>query len=109
MRLQRVSIDWTAFTAILFNVTMLLLLLGILGAFGAEDGDPLCQMLRSPEHCLLSKEGDVTIGGVFSIHSQISSPLLSFTDTPNSLTCSRYYMGLLYGLSSSRCILKATV
>uniref|UniRef100_A0A8C4ZNA9 Olfactory receptor C family, h1 n=1 Tax=Gadus morhua TaxID=8049 RepID=A0A8C4ZNA9_GADMO len=46
-------------------------------------------MLRSPEHCLLSKEGDVTIGGVFSIHSQISSPLLSFTDTPNSLTCSR--------------------
>ena len=88
---------------------MLLFLLGILGAFGAEDGDPLCQMLLSPEHCLLYKTGDVSIGGVFSLHSQISSPLLSFTDAPKSLTCSRYYIGL-YGLSFFyRCILNATV
>ena len=73
---------------------MLLFLLGILGAVAAEERDPLCQTLRSPEHSLLSKEGDITIGGVFSIHSHISSPLLSFTDTPKSLNCSRYYMGL---------------
>ncbi|KAJ3591117.1 hypothetical protein NHX12_009064 [Muraenolepis orangiensis] len=68
---------------------MLLFLLGIMGAFGAEERDPLCHLLRSPEHPMLSKEGDITIGGVFSIHRQISSPLLSFTDTPKSLNCSR--------------------
>ncbi|KAM3874689.1 uncharacterized protein ACN63O_024683 [Diretmus argenteus] len=46
-------------------------------------------MLGSPEFPLLSKEGDITIGGVFSIHSQITNPPLSFTDTPEPLKCSR--------------------
>ncbi|XP_037317044.2 extracellular calcium-sensing receptor-like [Pungitius pungitius] len=46
-------------------------------------------MLGSPEFPLLSKEGDITVGGAFSIHSQVSKPLLSFTNDPESLTCSR--------------------
>lgn len=88
------------FTVVHSNVTMLLFLLGIVGVtFGVEENDLLCHLLRSPEHPLLSKEGDITIGGVFSIHNQISSPLLSFTDTPKSLNCSRYCMGLLDELS----------
>uniref|UniRef100_A0A6Q2X988 G-protein coupled receptors family 3 profile domain-containing protein n=1 Tax=Esox lucius TaxID=8010 RepID=A0A6Q2X988_ESOLU len=48
----------------------------------------VCQMLGNPEFPLLSKEGDVTIGGAFSIRSKISEPPLSFTDTPQPLTCS---------------------
>ncbi|XP_074496724.1 extracellular calcium-sensing receptor-like [Sebastes fasciatus] len=45
-------------------------------------------MLGSPEFPLLSKEGDVTIGGVFAIHNPISKPPSFFTDTPEPLTCS---------------------
>uniref|UniRef100_A0A3B3BUS2 Olfactory receptor C family, g12 n=1 Tax=Oryzias melastigma TaxID=30732 RepID=A0A3B3BUS2_ORYME len=37
---------------------------------------------------LLSKEGDVMIGGAFSIHSKIAQPSLSFTEKPTPLTCS---------------------
>ncbi|KAM3874678.1 extracellular calcium-sensing receptor-like [Diretmus argenteus] len=61
---------------------------GLFGAFRAEGKSPFCEILRSPELPLLSKEGDVTIGGAFSIHSKITQPPLSFTDTPTHLTCS---------------------
>ncbi|XP_068173045.1 extracellular calcium-sensing receptor-like [Antennarius striatus] len=46
-------------------------------------------MLGSPEFPLLSKEGDITIGGAFSIHNEMPNPQLSFIDTPERLTCSR--------------------
>ncbi|KAK2847343.1 hypothetical protein Q5P01_010342 [Channa striata] len=59
------------------------------GVIGAEEDSALCEMLGNPEFPLLSKEGDIIIGGVFSIHSQISKPPLSFTDTPEPLMCSR--------------------
>ncbi|XP_071352918.1 extracellular calcium-sensing receptor-like isoform X3 [Trachinotus anak] len=70
-------------------VYVMLLLVLFIGAFGAEEDTVLCEMLGSPEFPLLSKEGDFTIGGAFSIHSQISKPPLSFTDTPEPLVCSR--------------------
>lgn len=60
------------------------------GTVGAEEDTALCEMLGSPQFPLLSKDGDINIGGVFSIHSQISKPPLSFTDTPEPLMCSRY-------------------
>ncbi|KAM9732815.1 extracellular calcium-sensing receptor-like [Menidia menidia] len=46
-------------------------------------------MLGVPEFPLLSKKGNVTIGGAFSIHDKISKPSLSLTDTPEPLICSR--------------------
>ncbi|XP_030599848.1 extracellular calcium-sensing receptor-like [Archocentrus centrarchus] len=46
-------------------------------------------MLGSPEFPLLSKEGDIIIGGAFSIHSQISKPSFSLTGIPEPLICSR--------------------
>ncbi|KAM9852838.1 extracellular calcium-sensing receptor-like [Aulostomus maculatus] len=49
---------------------------------------PVCHILGSPESPLLSKKGDVTVGGAFSIHSKITHPSLSFTDKPTQLTCS---------------------
>uniref|UniRef100_A0A672Z047 Extracellular calcium-sensing receptor-like n=1 Tax=Sphaeramia orbicularis TaxID=375764 RepID=A0A672Z047_9TELE len=54
-----------------------------------EEDDALCKMLGMPEFPLLSKDGDIIIGGAFSIHSQISKPSLSFTDIPEPLTCTR--------------------
>ncbi|XP_003968432.2 extracellular calcium-sensing receptor [Takifugu rubripes] len=46
-------------------------------------------MLGRPEFPLLSQEGDITIGGAFTLHSQMSKPSLSFEETPEDLTCSR--------------------
>uniref|UniRef100_A0A8C7YN67 Olfactory receptor C family, g2 n=1 Tax=Oryzias sinensis TaxID=183150 RepID=A0A8C7YN67_9TELE len=50
-----------------------------------------CHVLGSPVLPLLSKDGDVMIGGAFSIHSKIAQPSLSFTEKPTPFTCSRYY------------------
>ncbi|KAM4742061.1 extracellular calcium-sensing receptor-like [Anableps anableps] len=47
----------------------------------------LCQIRGSPEFPVLSKEGDVMIGGVFSIHSKITQPSLFFTERPTILKC----------------------
>ncbi|XP_076002619.1 extracellular calcium-sensing receptor-like [Genypterus blacodes] len=68
---------------------MLLFVLIVMEALGAEEDDANCYMLGAPEFPLLSKEGDITIGGAFSIYSEISIPSLPFTDTPKPLTCSR--------------------
>lgn len=70
-------------------VDMMLLLVFFVGACGAVEDSANCEMLGSTEFPVLSKEGDITIGGVFSIHSQISKPLLSFTNDSESLICSR--------------------
>lgn len=67
---------------------MLLFVLSLEG-FEAKDDAELCEMMGSPEFPLLSKEGDIIIGGAFSIHSQISKPSLSFTGAPEHLLCSR--------------------
>ncbi|CAJ1065299.1 LOW QUALITY PROTEIN: extracellular calcium-sensing receptor-like [Xyrichtys novacula] len=71
------------------HVHKLLLLVLFVGAFGAEEDPALCKMMGSSAFPLLSKEGDITIGGAFSIHSQVSTPSLSFINTPEPLTCSR--------------------
>ncbi|XP_007231601.4 extracellular calcium-sensing receptor-like isoform X1 [Astyanax mexicanus] len=55
----------------------------------AKGQKPLCHILESPEYPLLSKDGDVTIGGAFSIHSDVTLPTMSFTEKPNSFICSR--------------------
>nr|XP_033486340.1 extracellular calcium-sensing receptor-like [Epinephelus lanceolatus] len=66
-----------------------LVFIGLLLAFGAaEEEAPFCQILGNPEFPLLSKEGDVMIGGAFSIHSKITQPPLSSTEKPTRLTCS---------------------
>ncbi|XP_046907845.1 extracellular calcium-sensing receptor-like [Hypomesus transpacificus] len=67
---------------------LLLLVLLAVGGCRVQGEEPVCRMLGSPEFPLLTKEGDVTIGGAFSIHSKITEPPLSFTDTPQPITCS---------------------
>ena len=72
------------------QVTAGLVIMELLLAFGtAEDEVPFCQIRGSPEFPVLSKEGDVMIGGAFSIHSKITQPPLSFTEKPTRLKCSR--------------------
>nr|XP_054598471.1 extracellular calcium-sensing receptor-like [Nothobranchius furzeri] len=61
----------------------------ILGTFGAEGEDFSCEMLGSPDFPLLSKKGDVAIGGTFSLFSQISKPSLSMNEPPELLKCTR--------------------
>ncbi|XP_062861030.1 extracellular calcium-sensing receptor [Trichomycterus rosablanca] len=46
-----------------------------------------CQMIGNPEYPLLSKDGDVIIGGAFSIHSKIILQTQSFTERPRRLIC----------------------
>lgn len=67
----------------------LVLLVVLFASRAAEEDAPLCRILASPEFPLLSKKGDVVIGGAFSIHSKITQPLLSFTESPSRLKCSR--------------------
>lgn len=50
-----------------------------------------CRIMGRPESPLLSKDGDIIIGGAFSIHSQMSKRDLSFRETPGHLRCSRYW------------------
>lgn len=72
-----------------------LVIMELLLAFGAaEDEAPFCQIRGNPEFPLLSKEGDVMIGGAFSIHSKITQPPLSFTEKPTRLECSRLFSAL---------------
>lgn len=70
-------------------VITVLVLVGLVVTFGETEEAPSCQILGSPEFPLLSAEGDVMIGGAFSIHSKITQPSLSFTEKPSPLKCSR--------------------
>ncbi|XP_057204263.1 extracellular calcium-sensing receptor-like [Triplophysa rosa] len=48
----------------------------------------LCRMMGDPTYPLLSKEGDISIGAIFAIHSKLTLPSFEFTEKPKFLTCS---------------------
>uniref|UniRef100_A0A3B4DYJ3 G-protein coupled receptors family 3 profile domain-containing protein n=1 Tax=Pygocentrus nattereri TaxID=42514 RepID=A0A3B4DYJ3_PYGNA len=48
----------------------------------AKGEKPLCNIMESPEYPLLSKDGDVTIGGAFSIHSSVMMPSIGTDNNP---------------------------
>ncbi|XP_051580762.1 extracellular calcium-sensing receptor-like [Myxocyprinus asiaticus] len=48
----------------------------------------ICRMMGNPKYPLLSKDGDVTFGGLFAIHSIETLPSFQFTQKPQLLLCS---------------------
>ncbi|XP_047248073.1 extracellular calcium-sensing receptor-like [Girardinichthys multiradiatus] len=70
------------------SVLRVFIFMGLLSSYNAF-GEPasLCQIRGNPELPVLSKKGDVTIGGVFSIHSKITQPSLLFTEMPTIFKC----------------------
>ncbi|KAK7151680.1 hypothetical protein R3I94_008127 [Phoxinus phoxinus] len=50
--------------------------------------NPLCQNMGDPKYALLFKDGDVTIGGLFSIRSIEILPSFDFIEKPQLLSCS---------------------
>lgn len=49
-----------------------------------------CSMIGKPEYPLLWNDGDIIIGGAFSIHSKINLEIPSFTEKPHRLMCTRF-------------------
>uniref|UniRef100_A0A8C9VQY7 Olfactory receptor C family, h1 n=1 Tax=Scleropages formosus TaxID=113540 RepID=A0A8C9VQY7_SCLFO len=59
---------------------MLLCAAVVLCALGAMGEEPLCRILGNPETPQLSKDGDIRIGGVFSIHRTIRLPVINLRE-----------------------------
>ncbi len=70
----------------------------------AKAGNTPCQMMGEPKYPLLFKDGDVTIGALFPVHSIETLTSFKFTQKPQFLSCSRsviilsemYYMIIIY-------------
>ncbi|XP_051953212.1 extracellular calcium-sensing receptor [Xyrauchen texanus] len=59
----------------------------LLCSIEAKGEEANCSMIGNPEYPLLSKDGDIIIGGAFSIHSKIHLETPSFTEKPHRLMC----------------------
>uniref|UniRef100_A0A3B3CYY2 Olfactory receptor C family, h1 n=1 Tax=Oryzias melastigma TaxID=30732 RepID=A0A3B3CYY2_ORYME len=55
-----------------------------------EDETGLCELLGSPVLPVLSKSGDITIGGAFSVYTQTPKSSPSLTETPEPLICTSF-------------------
>ncbi|XP_051727354.1 extracellular calcium-sensing receptor-like [Ctenopharyngodon idella] len=50
--------------------------------------NPFCRMMGDPKYPMLSKDGEVTIGAIFAMHSKETLPSSEFTQKPQLLSCS---------------------
>ncbi|XP_051727378.1 extracellular calcium-sensing receptor-like [Ctenopharyngodon idella] len=48
----------------------------------------LCRMMGDPKYPLLFQDGDIIIGALFVIHTEVSLPSFEFTQKPQLLSCS---------------------
>lgn len=55
-----------------------------------RDQSQHCRVIKgSPSLPVLEKRGDITLGGLFSLHDMVAEPNLSFTSTPAPTQCTR--------------------
>ncbi|XP_060780402.1 extracellular calcium-sensing receptor-like [Neoarius graeffei] len=66
-----------------------MLYLGLLLSLSLAKGEN-CHILGNPAYPLLSKDGDVTIGAIFSIHGGTQMQSLPYTEKPQPLICIRF-------------------
>ncbi|NP_001103760.1 olfactory receptor CH1 [Danio rerio] len=59
----------------------------LLCSIKAKEVESNCNMIGKPENPLLSQDGDIIIGGAFSIHNKINLIIPSFTEKPHHLMC----------------------
>ncbi|XP_053356795.1 extracellular calcium-sensing receptor-like [Clarias gariepinus] len=69
----------------------MMLFLVLLFPFRLSKGEN-CHILENPASPLLSKDGDVIIGAIFSIHSGTQMQSLSYIEKPQPLICNRFYL-----------------
>ncbi|KTG07246.1 hypothetical protein cypCar_00035550 [Cyprinus carpio] len=55
-------------------------------------GNTLCRIMGDPQYPLLSKDGDLTIGGLFPVHSIETLPSFEFSQKPQLISCSSVYL-----------------
>ncbi|XP_067275517.1 extracellular calcium-sensing receptor-like [Pseudorasbora parva] len=55
-------------------------------------GKTVCRIMGDPQYPLLFKDGDITIGALFPVHSIETLPSFDFTKKPQLLSCSSVYL-----------------
>ncbi|XP_041126924.1 extracellular calcium-sensing receptor-like [Polyodon spathula] len=65
----------------------MLLMAVILTALLTRADEPVCSLRGRPELPLFSKDGDITIGGIFSLHDNLVDPKPAFRGEPEPLKC----------------------
>ena len=50
-----------------------------------------CRHRGDPENPLLSKDGNIMLGGVFNFHSKWNDRMENYTHKPKPLHCTRYF------------------
>ncbi|XP_051727408.1 extracellular calcium-sensing receptor-like [Ctenopharyngodon idella] len=55
-------------------------------------GNTVCRIMGDPQYPLLSKDGDITIGALFPVHSIETLPSFEFKQKPQLLSCTSVYL-----------------
>ncbi|XP_065134761.2 extracellular calcium-sensing receptor-like [Paramisgurnus dabryanus] len=56
--------------------------------FSTKAENTYCKIMGDPKYPLLSKDGDITIGAIFPLHTKETLPSFEFTQKPQFLSCS---------------------
>lgn len=72
------------------SVLLILLCLGILPLISLQEDTEECKIIPgSMSLPVLQKEGDIILGGLFSLHDMVTEPSLSFGSAPSPTLCTR--------------------
>ena len=67
----------------------LLMLLLVASVYVSLTEEPMCRRRGDPENPLLSKDGDIMLGGIFSIHEKWNDRQDTYMHKPLPLHCTR--------------------